>query len=73
MNQRDFLEQITVMISNMPPERIAKIHEARARLFEVVKEYGEDGQMGLALLGLEFAAAAEAEDEQDRILNAMLG
>jgi hypothetical protein len=73
MDQRLLLLEVSKAVEGMPPERKIKIYEARGKLQEVISFYGEDGQMALALLGLEFAAKAEAEEEQEKIVNAVIG
>jgi len=61
MSQAAYLKQVLKAVSSLDPKKMNNIFLARNELLEVVKRYGEDGQMGLAILGLEFAVDAEAE------------
>lgn len=45
------------LVSEMSPEAQAKIDDAKARIVAVMKDFGEEGGIALALVGMEIAAA----------------
>jgi hypothetical protein len=71
--QRELLKQVQMAVNEMDINRQTRIQKAKDEIALVVSCYGEDGAMALALLGLTMAAHAEEEDEEERIMNAVLG
>ena len=45
------------VVSEMSPEAQAKVADAKARIVAIVKDFGEEGGIALALVGMEMAAA----------------
>lgn len=45
------------MISELPTESQQKVQEAKEKLSTILKDFGEEGGIALALVGLDIAAA----------------
>lgn len=45
------------MISELPSESQQKVREAKEKLSTILKDFGEEGGIALALVGLDIAAA----------------
>lgn len=45
------------MISELPSESQQKVQEAKEKLSTILKDFGEEGGIALALVGLDIAAA----------------
>ena len=45
------------LVANMSPEAQAKVSDAKARIVAIMKDFGEEGGIALALVGIEIAAA----------------
>lgn len=47
------------MVSELPTESQQKVQEAKDKLVAILKDFGEEGSIAMALVGLEMAAEGE--------------
>jgi len=47
------------MVSELPTESQQKVQEAKDKLAAILKDFGEEGSIAFALVGLEMAAEGE--------------
>lgn len=45
------------LVAEMPPEAQAKVSDAKARISDVLQEFGDTGAIALALTAIEFQVA----------------
>lgn len=61
-SQIGLLSQVLLAVNEFPEEQRKQVWLAKAEIDGVVRKYGEMGAMGLAICGLEGAAAHENEE-----------